>query len=656
MKKITTSISQFGKIIDGGYLYADKTKYVHDLLTSDENSFFLSRPRRFGKTLLISTLKDLFTNGGDRFKDLWIGRSGYQIETRPVVYLSLSQESSSPEILEKNLLVDLHGIASEAGLGQIEGETPAKYFGKLIEKLHKTTGRQVAVLIDEYDAPVTDNMADRETAQANARVLHRFFATLKIETVAASISFTLVTGITRYALTSMDSGANHLKDISLEPKYAGICGITVDEFDDLFADRMETALAGLKSERELGEAATLKDLRALIFRWYDGYDWGGGTRILNPFSILNFFQSYKLTDYWVTSGRPGHLSAMLQAHPENFVPSKFESYANYELRKTELTGLEPVPVLFHSGYLTLDGERRKVVLDGKLEKAEGKNSQIDTDFYCFRFPNHEVSRYFNATLFRLIFKPDRKGLSQAGELREALLDRDAVKVGQFFMGHFSRVTFHQKPNDEKTFHALVQVMFSAMGFDVQSELPGAVGRLDLILTLPNNIRVIIELKYIKNELTANESNKALAELAKAKLSVELRDELLAQEVMVKFGETDQRLMDIDRENLIVPERNKRLAQEAPRLLPKTDIDAVFANQAKSTLSQEVVGDALKRALERLSPSEETINSDLLKAAQQALTDINNRKYATIISGTPKNIIKLGMAGFGNLVHIKALFE
>jgi hypothetical protein len=172
------------------------------------------------------------------------------------------------------------------------------YLGSLIQALKKQYNSSVVVLVDEYDAPVTRHMDNQKLAETNAGVLHDFFASLKDNAVSSCVHFSFVTGITRYALTSMDSGPNHFKDISLEPKYAGICGFTLEEFDSLFANRLEPTLEILKKTGEMESSATVADLKKEILRWYDGYNWGGETRVLNPYTILNFFEHNEFDTYW----------------------------------------------------------------------------------------------------------------------------------------------------------------------------------------------------------------------------------------------------------------------------------------------------------------------------------------------------------------------
>ncbi|MDR2142382.1 MAG: AAA family ATPase, partial [Deltaproteobacteria bacterium] len=243
LKELPLGNQSFARIIDDNLLYADKTRYVYNLVTSKERNYFLSRPRRFGKTLLLSVLEELFTGHRERFQGLWIDGSDYDFPRFPVLRLSLSLESGSPEIFQQNLINRLKDNAQAAKLRQvIEARTPAAYFEKLIKALSEEANSEIAVLIDEYDAPVTRNLDNSKIAKANAKILHDFFANLKDDKVSPCVGFTLVTGITRYALTSMDSGPNHLKDISLNPKFAGLCGFTLEEFDSIFADWLAASL------------------------------------------------------------------------------------------------------------------------------------------------------------------------------------------------------------------------------------------------------------------------------------------------------------------------------------------------------------------------------------------------------------------------------
>jgi hypothetical protein len=215
LKQLSLGDLTFANIIDRNYLYVDKTRYIYELLQLPERQIFLSRPRRFGKTLLLRTIKELFAgqkksrkSRKSLFEGLWIKgpESDYQFPKHPVLSFNLSMKSSSPEALETDILGKLEDVADKADLTIKTGSYVA-YFRRLIQALAEKDGSPVVVLIDEYDAPVTRNMDNPGLAEANAKVLHDLFATLKEDDVSAAIHLAVVTGITRYALTSMDSGA-----------------------------------------------------------------------------------------------------------------------------------------------------------------------------------------------------------------------------------------------------------------------------------------------------------------------------------------------------------------------------------------------------------------------------------------------------------------
>ncbi|MDR0547816.1 MAG: AAA family ATPase, partial [Deltaproteobacteria bacterium] len=366
LKELPIGSQPVARIIEENLVYADKTAYILKLIKSKGQHFFLSRPRRFGKSLLINTLKELFSGRPELFKGLLIDQEGYDFPKRAVVSLSLSTNSQTSAILERNLMVTLKKIA-KAYKVSVPISSSAQYFGDLIVAVSEKTNSQVAVLIDEYDAPVTRNLANEKVAEANAIILHDFFAKLKDDAVLERVAFTLVTGITRFALTSMDSGANHLNDISLAPEYDGICGFTIPEFDALFADRLEETLKSLKNIGKFTKDAKLSDLRNEIFRWYNGYDWGGKNRVLNPFSILHFFNNKRFAKYWIESGLLIHLTALIKARPWDFIDLQLKSYLSETIRKTELNKLQIAPVLFHSGYLTLDRPSESAELNQKTD-------------------------------------------------------------------------------------------------------------------------------------------------------------------------------------------------------------------------------------------------------------------------------------------------
>jgi hypothetical protein len=297
---------------------------------------FLSRPRRFGKTLLLDTIRELFLGHRDLFKGLWIDskEANYDFKAHPVIRLSMAySEMGSPAELKKRIANDLLSIADK-GKVRITEDSYGEILGQLLQGLSEKNGAKAVVLVDEYDAPVTMHIEDRALAEANGKALHNFYTAIKAN--VGHIRFALVTGITRFALTAMDSGPNNFYDLSLDPQYAGVCGFTVSEFGRLFEDRMEAALKTMQETGWMRPGSTVDDLRRKISHWYDGYNWLGPEHVFNPYSILHFFASKSFGAYWPLSGLPNHLSALVRQRPMDFMKPKLESCDSEQIRKTQL--------------------------------------------------------------------------------------------------------------------------------------------------------------------------------------------------------------------------------------------------------------------------------------------------------------------------------
>jgi hypothetical protein len=640
----------FNTIIDNHLLYADKTKYIYELLESHNESFFLSRPRRFGKTLLLRTIKELCTGDRERFKGLWIGQSDYSFIYHPVIYLSMPMESHSPQILRNNIVNSLHTIANNARL-DIPVATPGAYLASIVNSLYQSTNSKVVVLIDEYDAPVTTNMADMTLAKDNAKILHDFFAVLKDVNVSDCIHFTLVTGITRYALTSMDSGPNHLIDISLNPQYAGICGFTIDEFDSLFFNHMESTLLRLKESGVMPPASDSTELKRQIFKWYDGYNWGGQTRVLNPYSILNFFYNDQFGPYWIQSGRPGHLTALIQRRPMDFIAPSLSSYLETELKKTSLNQLQAFPVLFHCGYLTLD-----TVINSSVTDDDNANTVVS---YTFKLPNYELNNSYLTDCFCSIFdiKPDE--LTKWGtELKLAFLAKDAETVTQKFKQYLSTNTYYQRLDSEKIFHIFVTSILSCMGFKVLSEVSGPIGRLDISIELPNSIFVIIELKYLQHRINIDSkiensivylySNKIFSDDECYKF---IRNAIISKIGLIKVANLCI-TNNVDLNNSI--EQNRFISSISDQFLTQTEIEETIAVEVRRTLSKDEV-EQIIRLESHKKLSKDQIDAKLTKAAEEALVQIEERDYHGPFTLRAKKFIDLALVLYGDGVTIKAAF-
>jgi hypothetical protein len=306
----------------------------------------------------------------------------------------------------------------------------------------------------------------------------------------------------------MDSGPNNFKDISLRSEFAGICGFTAEELGNIFKDRFDDTLANLKKNEQIGQDADHDALKAKILEWYDGYNWLGSKRVLNPFSILNFFSEMAFDEYWPSSGIPPHLSALVREKPLEFIQPKLDSYTAQQIRKVELNSLAPIPVMFHSGYLTINGKTRKEI------KKHGRT--ITADAFTFRTPNLEVDLNYQASFFTGAFGLSEGYFNDFSEnFPKALLNRDSDEIVRLTHGLLAAVTYWQHLPSEKYYHSVLHASFLAAGIEVLSEVSGGHGRSDIVVFLDGRIRIAIELKYRQTHGKTDDADNAAKELSSA---------------------------------------------------------------------------------------------------------------------------------------------
>jgi hypothetical protein len=405
-------------------------------------------------------------------------------------------KTESPDALERNIIGDLKAVARSEEL-TLEEYSYDRILSELLAKLSKKHGVGVVVLIDEYDAPVIDHIDDQKLAAANAYVLRKFYGALKNN--VEYLRFVFVTGITRFALTAMDSGPNNLEDLSLEPEYAGVCGFTISEFDELFKDRMEDTLKALQENGDMEPGDGTDELREKLLKWYDGYNWLGPERVLNPYSILHFFKKKSFSSYWPQTGSPSHLTTLVQERPMEFTKPLLEGYIESQIKKTDFDQLTPVPVLFHSGYLTIDRVQTVAVMVGGREK--------ERKLYSFKLPNEEVEDSYVEYRFETVFGGKRRLMDLGPDFLAALTSENAMEVAKIFEDLLSGVTYHQHMPEEQYYHSLFHVALSAACLNVTSESAGATGRCDMVLRLPGDAIVVVEIKYYKRPEAETDADK-----------------------------------------------------------------------------------------------------------------------------------------------------
>jgi hypothetical protein len=371
----------------------------------------------------------------------------------------------------------------------------------LLEGIHEKHGVGAVILVDEYDAPVTDHISDRNLALACRNVLHDFYRSIKKN--IEHVSFAFVTGITRFAMTSLDSGANMFKDISIDERYAGICGFTSREIDVLFEDRFGATLDNMKKKGKFPPNADVDDLKTQIKLWYDGYNWLGDERVFNPYSILNFFDEKKFRSFWPLTGRPSHLNVLVRENPLEFLRPDLGAYPDQRVRNAELSGVGMVPVMFHSGYLTINEEISIPIVKDDIETYKTE--------YTFKTPNMEVDESSRADIFIDIFKIEDEYLSSLTKrFPSAVLQKNSDELSSLFHDLLVSVSYRQhpaarqtgqpdapaeNPESENFYHGILHGSLLSAGFKVLSEVPGGEGRPDIALFLRNDVCVVIELKH-----------------------------------------------------------------------------------------------------------------------------------------------------------------
>ena len=488
MKKIPIGIQNFREIKEGGYVYVDKTQYVYNLIEGGKY-YFLSRPRRFGKSLLLDTIGEAFSGDRELFKGLWIYNSDYSFEKHPVIRLDMSNIANrTPEILEGSLAASLKKRVEAEGL-DISAEIPSDIFKFLIEDLHAKYNQRVVVLIDEYDKPILDRLGDIKTAEANKDVLGGFYGVLK--SMDPYLRLTFITGVTKFTKASVFSELNNLSDITLSKKYASVCGIGIADLDGYFGERIKALSAA-------GDFNHVSDLRSEILAWYDGYSWDGKNRVINPFSLLSFFDREGFESFWYASGTPGFLMELMIKDPGVYTNLKNLKITGLMLDTTEIDKIEAELLLFQAGYLTV-----KDVLPAK-----------GTSLYVLDMPNFEVKEAFDlhvATAFT--GKKQAYVKNTQLDIFEALQDGDLQKVLELLRGLFASIPYELHVDREAYYHSVFYAVMNVLGFDIDAEVSTAGGRVDAVLELDDKAYVM-EFKYVKCEQGAEpELKKKLFEKA-----------------------------------------------------------------------------------------------------------------------------------------------
>ena len=426
--------------------------------------YFLSRPRRFGKSLFLDTLNELFEGNEPLFEGLAIHEHWDWSVRHPVVRLDFgSGRFGNPDGLRDDVAAQLDAIERGAGVDARYDAAHAR-FRHLLQMLHERTGQRVAVLVDEYDKPILDALDTPEVARANRDFLHGLYSTIK--SGDAHVEFTLLTGVSKFSKVSLFSGLNNLKDITLDPRYSAVCGYTDADLDAVFAPE----LPGLD--------------RDAIRDWYNGYNWLGEERVYNPFDILLLFDRREFEAWWFETGTPSFLVDMLarrrigSARLDNMLSQR-------DLLSTfDVDDIATEALLFQTGYLTIRGEERR---GGKM-------------YYRLGYPNREVRQSLNENLLRHITGRPPSLAEHTARLYDLLLANDFAGLETLFRALFASIPYEWHTKNEiaryEGYYASVfYCSFAALGLDVTVEDSSSHGRLDLAVRFNDNV-YLFELKVV----------------------------------------------------------------------------------------------------------------------------------------------------------------
>lgn len=460
MKKLPIGIQTFSEIRDGGYVYVDKTKQIHELITSGKY-FFLSRPRRFGKSLTLSTIRSIYEGRKDLFEGLWIENQWDWSQIRPIIHIQFNEigylENGLPTALHKTIdeHAAIHGI-------ELTPDSFDQKFRELIRKLAQAKGK-VVILIDEYDKPLIDYLEKEQlpTAFENQRILKSFYSILK--SADPYIELLIITGVSKFSTATIFSEINNVYDATIDDTTVDLFGFTHEELETYFSDWINLCV-----KEGLWEDHT--DLLAQVKQWYNGYTWDTRIFVYNPFSILGLFNARRFEDYWFQSETPAFLINKL-VKAGYFSGFRATSYF------FEIDNLENISVrtlLFQRGYITIKARDRA------------------TNIYTFDYPNREVEEALNSHLIgALLHKDAVESANPVVELRDAFAANDIAKVAAVINAMLKDVpSLLLADKNEHFYHALVHLHFRYLGFFIQSEVHTSDGRMDAIVHTPTHIYLL----------------------------------------------------------------------------------------------------------------------------------------------------------------------
>ena len=468
--KYPIGIQSFDQIIEDGYVYVDKTDLVYKL-TQEGKIYFLSRPRRFGKSLLVSTLKNYFLGRKELFKGLAIDRLEKEWNVYPVFHVDFNGSDFTQEgILEKRLNGYVSDWEKKYGIDSQNNDLDlGGRFIKVLEAAHNHAGRRAVVLIDEYDKPILDVLdLNQKLEDRHRNVLKAFYSVFK--GADEHLQFVLLTGVTKFSQVSVFSGFNQPKDISMDARYETLCGITQEELEGYFAEQ----IAEMAQDYRCGT----DEMKLRLKKQYDGYHFSDKmTDIYNPFSLLNAMDSQRIYDYWFRSGTPTYLIRLLSHFNENMNELTGKYYSMEEFVDYKADVEKPLPMIYQSGYLTI------------------KDYNIDFNTFLLDFPNNEVKNGFLTMAASSYLKPKEETGGWIRDVVMAMRKGETDNIKTLFTSFLSSIPYTmRRKEDEKereryfqyTFYLIMRLISV---YTVYTEKVQSQGRVDCIVETPQYVYI-----------------------------------------------------------------------------------------------------------------------------------------------------------------------
>ena len=472
MQDITSSIYNFEKLRQAGYLYVDKTEYIWKLINPSGESYFLSRPRRFGKSLTISTLKAVFEGKKELFKGLALYDKPYDWKEFPIIHLDWNGWAvDTVEDLLQSMKDMINSAARKYDL-QLSGENPQMLFRELIEKLSQK--EKVVLLIDEYDKPILNNIS-KPWSKKVLEALKGFYSVVKA--CESQERFVFITGVSKFCHVSLFSDLNNLTDITMDARFAAMLGYTQEELEDNFGSKI-SALAG---ERDI------VSFKEKIKQWYNGYRFEGNAKtVYNPVSLAKFFENGgKFDNYWFSTGTPSFLMELAKRKEFDFESALKEAVPQVAFSAFEIDDIDPLTLLLQTGYITI----------------KGTEERFDQTWYFLDFPNREVAGAFSTYILNSYAGKTQTAAAQfTAEMATALLKKDLKRLRKVMEVFFAGIPYTAHKKNESTFQTIFFSIFRLLGLYVEAESATNDGRIDAVVRTEDAV-FIFEFK-LDNDPTA----------------------------------------------------------------------------------------------------------------------------------------------------------